>query len=400
MPRCFPAQPNLEHFRKQAKQLLRDVRNGDAAAVRRATAAHPRASGTQVPGLSLHDAQLVVAREFGFASWRRLVDAVERHEPQARDQRHVVITGGAGFIGSHLAERCLALGHRVTAFDDLSTGSRDNVVHLLDDDAFELVVGDICDAAALDAAVADADILYHLAANMGRARGIDFDDCLHNNVRGTEVVLDAASRHDVRFVLASTSGVYGNLEPGAVLREEEGPFLGNDRVLGWDYFLSKIVSEELTRDHVRRHGLRSTTARLFNTNGPRGRETVLPVFLERAQRHEALTLFGDGTQSRCFTDVRDTVEGLVRLGASKDAVGETVNIAARQEVTVHRLAECIKEVTGSPSTIEKVPHEFDIVPSRVPCVDKARQLLGWTAVHPVDDSIREILAVDGGSAPV
>ncbi len=403
MPRPFPTQPNLEHFRKQAKQLLRDVRGGEAEATVRVRHAHPRwSAGTDVQrGFSLHDAQLVVAREFGFSSWRRLVDAIERSLESNGPSHHVVITGGAGFIGSHLAERLLSQGHRVTAFHNLSTGSRANVDHLIHDSQFGLVEGDICDADAVDPLVAEADVLFHLAADFGCARGSDPVASLHTNIHGAEVVLESASRHGVRFLFSSTSAVYGNLEPGAVLREDDDRLLGNSRVYGWNYALGMIVCEQLIFGHARRHHLRATAVRLFNIVGSRQTSpTVVPVFLDQAQRHEAITLHGDGTQSRCFTDVRDAVEGLVRLADCADAVGEAVNIGSRNKFTVRRLAQHVKSVTGSESPIETVPVEYEIVPSRVPCLSKARQLIGYSAVHPVEDSIREIVALDeGGVAP-
>jgi UDP-glucose 4-epimerase len=245
----------------------------------------------------------------------------------------------------------LAQGHRVTAFDDLSGGHRSM-------------------------------------------------DCLHTNVHGTEVVLEAASRHGVRFLFSSTCAVYGNHEPGAILREEDSHLLGSSRMYGWDYALSKMVCEELISGHAHRHRLRTTCVRLFNVVGPRMRRNVVPTFLGQARRHEAITLHGDGEQSRCFTDVRDVVEGLVRLADCDDAVGETVNIGSRFEFSVRELAQHVKSVTISDSAIETVPYDYEMVPSRVPCLSKARRLIGFCAVHPVRDSIREIVALDdGGGAP-
>jgi UDP-glucose 4-epimerase len=395
MPRPFPSQPNLEHFRKQSKQLLRDIRAGNSDAARRASFAHPRwsAAADVQRGFSLHDAQLVLAREFGFSSWRRLVDAIERRQQDRGPSHHVVITGGAGFIGSHLAERLLTQGHRVTAFDDLSTGSRDNVAHLLEDPHFELHVADVVDADAVDAVVAEADVLFHLATSFGHDVGAE--NCLHANVHGTKVVLESASRHGVRLLFTSTSAVYGDLTPGAMLREDDGCFVGSPTSYGWDYALSKIACEQLLFDHVERHDLRATSVRLFNVVGARQTSHAVPTFLRQAQQGQAITVHGDGLQSRCFTDVRDTVEGLVRLADCDEAAGETVNIGSRQVVTVRQLAQQVKIATGSDSTIENVPYDFDMVPSRVPCLSKARQLIGYAAVHPVEQSLREILDLGG-----
>ena len=399
MPKPFPHQPNLEHFRKQAKQLLRDARAGNRDADLRARHSHPRwMSGADVQrGFSLHDAQLVVAREFGFSSWRRLVDAVERGQGSDAPTRPAVITGGAGFIGSHLAERLLTQGHRVTALDNLSNGSRANVANLSADSQFELVEADVCDPGAVDAVVAEADVLYHLAACFGRIHNAEPLECLRVNVHGTEVALDSASRHGVRFILASTSAVYGDLEPRAVLREDEGPFLGDQRVESWDYAATKIIDEQMTLAHAKAHALRATVVRIFNTVGPRQNRALFPTFVNQALKGDDITVHGDGTQSRCFTDVRDIVAALARLADCDEACGEVVNIGSRNELTVRQVADLVKSTTRSPSAVTSVPYEFETVPSRIPCLSKARRLIGYSAAHPVADVIGEMaaLAQDG-----
>lgn len=404
MPKPFPHQPNLEHFRKQAKQLLRDARAGNSEADLRVRRCHPRWAGDadRRREFSLHDAQLVIAREFGFSSWRRLADAVERGQPAAGPTRHAVITGGAGFIGSHLAERLLAQGHRVTALDNLSVGSRANVAHLASDPQFELIEADVCDPVAVDAVVAEADVLYHLAAAYGRAVDADPMECLRTNVHGTEVVLESASRHGVRFLLASTSAVYGDLEPHSVLREDGGSLLGNPRVAVWDYAVTKIVDEQMTLAHTDAHHLRATVVRVFNVVGPRQDDrTVFSKFLNQALKNEDITVHGDGTQSRCFADVRDVVGGLARLADCDDASGEVVNIGSRHEFSIRQVADLVKSTTGSDSAVESVAYDFETIPSRIPCLAKARRLIGYSAVHPVEDSIREMVALadDDNTAP-
>ena len=406
MPKPFPHQPNLEHFRKQAKQLLRDVRSGDSEADLRARRSHPRwtSEADRRGGFSLHDAQLVVAREFGFSSWRRLVDAVEREQPAAAGAtRHAAITGGAGFIGSHLAERLLAQGRRVTAIDNLSAGSRANVAHLATDPQFELVEADVCDPSAVDSVLAEADVVYHLAAAYGRERCAESLECLRTNVHGTEVVLESASRHGVRFLFTSSSVIYGDLRPQSVLREDDTSFLGNPRVATWDYAVTKIVDEQMTLAHAdAHHHLRATVVRLFNVVGPRQSDrTVVTRFLNQALENSAITVHGDGTQSRCFTDVRDVVGALARLGDCDDAVGEVVNIGSRNEFSIQQVASLVKSATRSDSTVESLPYDFEPIPSRIPCLSKARRLIGYSAVHPVADSIREMaaLAGDGNTAP-
>jgi UDP-glucose 4-epimerase len=402
MPKPFPDQPNLEHFRKQAKQLLRDLRAGDGEANLRARRFHPRWTGeTERGGFSLHDGQLIIAREFGFSSWRRLVDAVERGQPVDGPTRNAVITGGAGFIGSHLVERLLVEGYRVSALDNLCAGSRANVAHLAADPRFELVEADVCDPSAVDTVVAEADVLFHLAAVYGRAVDIDPMECLRTNVHGTEVVLESASRHDVRFLFTSTSAVYGDLEPDSVLREDGGSLLGNTRVATWDYAVTKIVDEQMTLAHAHTHHLRATVVRLFNTVGSRQDDrTVVTRFLHQALANEDITVHGDGSQSRCFTDVRDVVGGLARLAECDDASGEVVNIGSRNEFSIGQVADLVKSTTGSDSTVESVAYDYETIPSRIPCLSKARRLIGYSAVHPVEESIREMaaLADDGNSA--
>jgi UDP-glucose 4-epimerase len=401
MPKSLPQQPNLEHFRKQAKQLLRDLRAGDSAALERVHRRHrPPMTAEGAPRFSLHDAQLVVAREFGMASWRRLVDAVEASRDPQGPTRHALITGGAGFIGSHLAETLLAKGHRVTAVDNLSRGDRANVAHLADHSSFELVVADVCDADQVDPLVAEADVVYHLAANYGQMAAEEPTQLLRTNVHGTEVVLESASRHGARLLFASTSAVYGDLEPGTVLHEDGTVLLGNPRVDAWDYAITKIVSEQMVRAHTGKHGLPSTTVRLFNVLGPRQPEhTVLPKFLGQALRGDDITVFGDGEQRRCFVDVRDAVGALARLADCEAACGETVNIGSRFELTVNRVAEMVKTSTRSDSSIAKVAYEHEMVLSKVPSLSKARQLIGYSPAHRAEDTIREVVALaDGGSA--
>ena len=256
MPRPFPSRPNLEHFRKQAKQSLRDVRNGDGDAAVRSGRSHPRWS----PGT---------------------------------DVQH-------GF-----------------------------------------------------------------------------------------------SLHGARLLFASTSAIYGNLQPGAILHENDKQLLGSSGVSGWDYALSKLACEELTFGYSRKHHLRSSSVRLFNVIDARQSDRqVVGAFLSLAQQGRSSTVHGDGAQSLCFTDVSDAVEGLVRRADCDDAIGEVVNIGSRNEFTVNRLAEHVKAVTASDSIIESVAHDYDMVPSRVPCLSKVRQLIGYAAVHGVEDSIREIIDLD------
>lgn len=402
MPRPFPTQPSPEHFRKQAKQLLRDVRSGFTEAVRRARHTHwRRASDADLGrGFSLHDAQLVVAREFGFSSWRRLQAAASRQPTAQRDSRCALVTGGAGFIGSHLAESLLARGFRVVLLDNLCAGPRDNIAHLLSDSRVSFVEGDVCDSGVVDALVADADVVFHLAAVMGYQPAPDPVDLWRTNVDGTEVVVDAVSRHGVRFVLASTSMVYGKTEGRETLREDADLILGSDGLPGWDYALSKIANEQLTRAHTERHGLPATIVRLFNVVGPRASGTVVPAFVHQALAQRPITVHGDGTHRRCFTDVRDAVEGMIRLVDCPDARGQTVNIGSRNDYTVLQLAHLVRSISHSPSPVEHIPYE-DLplagfqrhIPWKTPCLSKARKLVGYAASHAVDECLHEVVAL-------
>ena len=399
MPKQFPTQPSLEHFRKQAKQLLRDIHAGETDAEARARRVHPRWTN-DARGFSLHDAQLVVAREFGYSSWRRLQDAVAREQAVVTDGHRILITGGAGFIGSHLAETLVARGHDVIVLDDLSSGSRNNVVRLLDDSHFELVVGDVCDADLVDRLVAGVDVVFHLAAIIGNPV-FKVDPLLlwRTNIDGSEVVVEAASRHNVRFLLASSSVVYGKTDGRETLKEDADLIIGSGGLPGWDYAISKVANERLTHAHVERHDLRATVVRLFSVVGPRSRGTVVPTFLGQALSRNSLTVHGDGTHRRCFTDVRDVVEGLVRLANCDDACGEVVNIGSRNELSLMQLADLVKTVTHSDSPLEYIPYERVLageiqqhIPWKTPSLSKARKLIGFAAAHPVEECLHEILA--------
>ena len=399
MPKQFPTQPSLGHFRKQAKQLLRDLRAGETDAAARASRVHPRWSSV-AGNFSLHDAQLVVAREFGFSSWRRLQDAVAREQVADADGCRALITGGAGFIGSHLAETLVARGHSVTVLDNLSSGSRDNVAHLLAGTDFELVVGDVCDADVVDHLVAGVDVVFHLAAIIGYpVNDVDPLQLWRTNVDGSEVVIEAASRPSVRFLLASSSVVYGKTQGRDTLREDADLILGSGGLDGWDYAISKVANERLTQAHVDRHDLRGTIVRLFNVVGPRSLVAVVPTFLDQALSRSPLTIHGDGSHRRCYTDVRDVVEGLVRLVSCDDACGEIVNIGSRNELSLNQLTRLVKTVTHRDSGVEYIPYERVLageiqrhIPWKTPCLTKARKLIGFAPAHAMNECLHEMLA--------
>ena len=409
MPKPFPTQPSLEHFRKQAKQLLRDLRAGHIDAAARVRRSHPRWSTTGGPSsdASLHDAQLVVAREFGFASWRRLQTTVTRPDDESTGSQRILITGGAGFIGSHLAEALVGRGHHVLSLDDLSTGSQQNVAHLLKQDRFDLIVGDVCDADVVDRLVAEADVTFHLAADIGHSPDVDTLRLWRTNVDGTEVVVDACSRHDVRFMLTSSSVVYGKTDGRETLREDADLILESGGQPGWDYAVSKVANEQLTQAHMARHNLRATIVRPFNVIGPRSTAAVVPKFVQQARGHAPITVHGDGTHRRCFTDVRDVVEAFVRLAASPDACGETVNVGSRDEYSLLQLADLVKSATHSESPVTRTPYdqlpmgEYQRhIPWKTPNLSKARKLVGYSPVHSIQECLHEIVALgDGPGSP-
>lgn len=403
MPRPFPTQPSLEHFRKQAKQLLRELRTGQPDAKARVHRSHPRWSGSldSAPRASLHDAQLVVAREFGFTSWRRLQDTIARQQDGSDSAQPVLITGGAGFIGSHLADTLIARGHHVVALDDLSSGSRQNVAHLMQDDRFDLIVGDVCDADLVDRLVAETGVVFHLAADIGHQAGeYDALRLWRTNIDGTVVVVEACSRHDVRFLLTSSSVVYGKTDGRETLREDADLILTSGGQPSWDYALTKVANEHLTLAHMERHKLRATIVRPFNVIGPRSQAAVVPAFMRQAQDNTPLTVHGDGTHRRCFTDVRDVTEAFVRLVDSPEACGETVNIGSRSEHNLLQLAELVKSTTHSDSPIERIPYdqlssgEYQRhIPWKTPNLAKARRLIGYAPVHSIQECLQEIAAL-------
>ena len=300
--------------------------------------------------------------------------------------RTLLVTGGAGFIGSHLAEAAVGAGDRVVAVDDLSTGSYRTVASLADNKAFELVVASVDDAVTLESLVREADVVYHLAAAVGVK--LIVDDPVHTietNIRGTEVVLRLANKWRRPAVLASTSEVYGKSER-VPYAEEHDMVLGPTTHSRWAYAASKAIDEFLAIAYHRRDGLPVVIARLFNTVGPRqtGRYgMVVPTFVRQAIRGESITVYGDGTQSRAFTYVGDAVRALLDLPTRPEAFGEVFNIGGGREITIMGLAELVRERTGSESEIVTVPYDeayapgFEDMHRRVPDVSKLNRVTGY-----------------------
>ncbi|GAB2743378.1 NAD-dependent epimerase/dehydratase family protein [Nocardioides pakistanensis] len=311
-----------------------------------------------------------------------------------------LITGGAGFIGSHLVDHLVDCGERVIVLDDLSTGRLSNLDRH-GDDSVHLVRGSIVDTELVDRLVAEVDRVFHLAAAVGVFRiQNDTLDSMRVNVRGTEVIVEAATRHSAALLLASTSEVYGkNTAPG--LREDDDRIIGSPQLSRWSYAEAKALDEALVHQHVMHHGLRAVTVRLFNTVGPRqtGRYgMVMPRFVRQAIREEPVTVYGSGDQVRCFCHVEDVVPALVALMDSPDAVGSVFNLGSTEQVSIQELAERVIGRTGSHSSVVHLPYYevygdgFEDMERRIPNCERARKLVGFEPARRLDDIIDAVAA--------
>jgi UDP-glucose 4-epimerase len=270
----------------------------------------------------------------------------------------ILVTGGAGFIGSHLVDHLIHNGDEVTALDDLSTGRYPNIRHLLDNPLFRFVEGSVLDPSVVQSEVSRVDVIYHLAAAVGVQLIVDRPlQSLITNIKGTENVLEAAEKHRTKILIASTSEIYGKSQNGP-FKEEDDRLLGSPRKLRWSYSTSKAVDEILAFVYYKELGLPTVVVRLFNTIGPRqvGQYgMVVPRFVSQALRGVDLTVYGDGEQSRCFTSVYDVVKALRLLMTTPTAEGEVFNVAGHSEINIRDLAELVIERTGSSSHIAFVP---------------------------------------------
>jgi UDP-glucose 4-epimerase len=319
---------------------------------------------------------------------------------------HHLITGGAGFIGSHLADRLLEHGHHVHALDNLSTGRLDNIAHLTDHDRFAFTEGDVLDRDLVDAAVAAADRVVHLAAAVGVKRILDRPvETIRTNVGGTETVLEAAHTHDKKVLLASTSEVYGkamqNDEDLDALREEADWTLGATSKRRWAYACSKAMDEFLALAYHDEHGLPVTCVRFFNTVGPRQSGQygmVIPTFVERALAGDPIEVHGDGSQSRCFLHVKDAVRAVTGLLDTSKAEGEVVNVGRPSEISIKELAERVCAVSGSNVPITYTPYEevygpgFEDMQRRTPDISKLQALIGYAPKYTLADILHDVIA--------
>jgi UDP-glucose 4-epimerase len=311
-----------------------------------------------------------------------------------------LLTGGAGFIGSHIADQLAAHGHRLRILDDLSTGSRENIQHLLQAGSVDLVEGSTSDEALVDELVAEADVVLHLASAVGVQLIVDNPlESLQANVRGCQHVLSAAAKHGKRTLYTSTSEVYGKNSSGA-LNEESDRVLGSPFKARWNYAIAKSFGEALVHGLSRDRGARMVTVRLFNSVGPRQTGLygmVLPRFVRQALAGEDLTVFGNGTQTRCFAHVHDTVAGILLLLEHDEAYGDVFNIGAGDETAIIELARRVIERTGSSSHVQLVAYEdaygkgFEELGRRKPDTRKLRELTGWEPTRTIDDAIDDVI---------
>lgn len=314
-----------------------------------------------------------------------------------KNSKHILVTGGAGFIGAHLVERLLADGKNVVVIDDLSTGSRDNLRAVAMHKNLKFIQSKISSCTELPQLAAEAEFIFHLAATVGVELVVK--SALHvieASFNETQILLRAAAKHSTPLLFTSTSEVYGK-SAKPEFSEEDDLLIGPPGHSRWSYACSKLTDEFLALAYAREKNLPVTIARLFNTVGPRqtGRYgMVLPRFIAAAKKNEPLKVFGDGQQSRCFCLVHDVVESLVRLQNTPAARGEIFNIGGTEEVSMHELAQLVVETLGSKSSIELIPYDqayapgFDDMRRRKPLVEKLARCVNFKPQTSLRDIIR------------
>jgi len=311
----------------------------------------------------------------------------------------VFITGGAGFIGSHLADALIARGDEVTILDNLTTGSSTNIAHL--EGKIELVQGDIRDPALIEKLMAPADLVLHMAAALGVNTILEKTiESVSVNFTGSEVVLNAATKLKKRLIIASTSEIYGK-NPQQPLNEESDRVVGAPQKIRWTYSDAKALEEAIAHSLHTTEGLKVTTVRLFNTVGPRqtGRYgMVLPRFVQAALNNEPITIYGDGSQSRVFCHVQDAVKAILTLAATDSTIGDVFNVGGVGETTMKELAEKIISRTNSSSTITYTPYinaypaGFEDMQRRVPDISKIKNIIGWSPANTLDSIIDDVVS--------
>jgi len=309
-----------------------------------------------------------------------------------------LITGGAGFIGSHLTEALLRRGDEATILDNLSTGAASNLAQVGDQVRF--IQGSVLDPLLVDELTEDSDVVVHLAAAVGVRLVVEKPlRSFITNIKGTENVLEAAHRYRRKVLIASTSEVYGKSQ-GAAFHEDDDRLIGSNQVSRWGYSTSKSVDEVLAFAYHRERDLPVVIVRLFNTTGPRQTGAygmVLPRFAQQALSNDPVTVYGDGQQSRCFCHVHDVVRALVDLLAAPSAEGDVFNVGSTEEVTMLELADRVIAAAGSDSDIELIPYDvayergFEDMRRRVPDISKIERAIGWRPERELDQIIKEVL---------
>ena len=312
-----------------------------------------------------------------------------------------LVTGGAGFIGSHLCERLISLGHSVTAFDNFSTGRSSNLSNIKDSSDFTLVEGSILDAAVLKSLIHDADYVFHLAAAVGVFNIVENPlESLLTNIRGTENVLEAAHETNTPVFLTSSSEVYGKNTSDS-LKESDDRILGSPTTLRWSYSEAKAIDESLAYAYFIEKQLETRIVRFFNTVGPRqlgAYGMVVPRFVKAALANEPITIYGDGNQTRCFAHVDDVIDAVVSIAFTESAIGKVINIGNNFEISINDLAKKVILETGSHSEIVYVPyseaygHGFEDMERRVPNIELIKQLVSWTPERDLSRIIFDISA--------
>ena len=315
----------------------------------------------------------------------------------------VLVTGGAGFVGSHLSERHLNMGDEVTIIDNLSTGMMSNIHHLEANPRFSCVIDDLLNVEVMQDLVGECDLIYHLAAAVGVNFIIDNPLLsLTTNIRGTEIVLEQANAHKKKVVLASTSEIYGKKNGHVPFREDSDRILGPTTIIRWHYSTSKAVDELFAQAYWREKRLPCVIVRPFNIIGPRQTGDygmVVPRFVKQALLGHPITVFGDGEQRRCWTFIDDALDGLVALANSDEAVGEIFNLGSNFEISIKDLAYKIKELTESHSEIEFIPYEqawpkgtYEDLIYRAPDLEKIRTCVGYDPKVDLDEALTRIIA--------
>ncbi|MCD4817881.1 MAG: GDP-mannose 4,6-dehydratase [Candidatus Cloacimonetes bacterium] len=312
----------------------------------------------------------------------------------------ILITGGAGFIGSHLAEKLLNDGHEISIIDNLSTGKFSNIRHLIKLQNFKYTIDSILNKEVLEPLVKSSDQIYHLAAAVGVKFIIDNPLLsLTTNIAGTENILEFSNKYKKKVLIASTSEIYGKSDK-VPFKEDDDRLLGSTYISRWSYSTAKAVDEFLSLAYFREKKLPVTIVRCFNTVGPRQTGQygmVIPKFVKSALLNHPITIFGDGKQSRCFTYVDDVVNGMIKLMNNKQAEGEIFNIGSSQEITIEELAKKIKKLTFSKSKIEYIKYEdayeegFEDMLRRAPDLSKINKLIGYKPTTKLDKILEKVI---------